>query len=262
MVKPTDGIATYLYCLIHHDEAPSTRRAPRGLPGTGAVRVLGAGDGLWLVAADAPLERYGAAPIERGLRDLRWVSACAMSHEGMVEHFAKVTTVIPMKLFTLFTSDERALAHVRRGRGRLRRLANRIGGRQEWGVRLTWSPATAERASHVRNRVVRASSGTAFLLQKKRQHEAVDRLRRSALVAADQFFRRLGRLADQTRRHSPAEVAGGVRVLLDAAFLVRAGRVAAFRGAAKQFAPRLTTAGVSVTVSGPWPPYTFVADTR
>jgi Gas vesicle synthesis protein GvpL/GvpF len=264
MVKPTDGIATYLYCLIHDDEAPSTRRAPRGLPGTGAVRVLGAVDGLWLVAANAPLERYGAAPIERGLRDLRWVSACAMSHEGMVEHFARAATVIPMKLFTLFTSDERALAHVRRSRGRLRRLAKRIGGRQEWGVRLTWSPATAERASHVRDRVVRAGSGTgtAFLLQKTRQRDAAERLRRSALVAADQFSRRLGRLADEARRHSPAEVAGGVRVLLDAAFLVRAGRVAAFRGAAKQFAPRLTTAGVSVTVSGPWPPYTFVADTR
>jgi hypothetical protein len=107
-----------------------------------------------------------------------------------------------------------------------------------------------------------SGSGTAFLLQKRRQREAVDRLRRSALVATDQFFRRLSRLADEARRHSPAEVAGGVRVLLDATFLVRAGRVAAFRGAAKQFAPRLTTAGVSVTVSGPWPPYTFVADTR
>src|SRR5688572_17770531 len=99
---------------------------PRGLAGAGPVRLLDAGERLWLVAADAPLARYGAAAIERGLRDLTWVSACAMGHEGVVEHFARRATVIPMKLFTLFASDERAVAHVQRTRRRLDRLITRV----------------------------------------------------------------------------------------------------------------------------------------
>ncbi|MGH7312227.1 MAG: GvpL/GvpF family gas vesicle protein [Candidatus Rokuibacteriota bacterium] len=262
MVKPSDGTATYLYCLVHHPRPPSVRGAPRGLPGTGGVRVLEAGDDFWLVTADAPLDRYGSAPIERGLRDLRWVSACAMSHEGVVEHFSRRATVIPMKLFTLFTRDERALAHVRRSRGRLRRLARRIGGRQEWGLRLTWADDAAQGARQVAGPARPVRSGTAFLLRKRRQREMVARFRQNALIAADRLYRRLARLADEARRHPLAEATGGVRIVLDAAFLVRISRAAAFRAAVKQLAPRLTSAGFQLTLSGPWPPYTFVAGTR
>jgi len=262
MVKPSDGTATYLYCLVHHPRPPSVRGAPRGLPGTSRVRVLEAGDDFWLVTADAPLDRYGSAPIERGLRNLRWVSACAMSHEGVVEHFSRGATVIPMKLFTLFTNDERALAHVRRSRGRLRRLAGRIGGRQEWGLRLTWSEDTAQQARPGAAPARPARSGTAFLLRKKQQREIVERFRRSALTAADRLYRRLARLADDARRQPSAQAAGGVRILLDAAFLVRASRAATFRAVVKQLAPGLTSAGFQLTLSGPWPPYTFVAETR
>ena len=70
-----DATATYLYCLVQREHAPVLARAPRGLPGTGRVRALDAGDGLWLVVAEAPLSRYGSAPLEARLRDLEWVAA-------------------------------------------------------------------------------------------------------------------------------------------------------------------------------------------
>src|SRR5260370_777580 len=86
--------ATYLYCLVHATKGPSLRAAPAGLPGTGKPRALAAGEGLWLVAADAPLDRYGAKPIEKGLQDLTWVSSCAVPHEAMVEDVSKAGTVL------------------------------------------------------------------------------------------------------------------------------------------------------------------------
>jgi hypothetical protein len=289
MVKATDGTATYLYCVVHTPRPPSVRGAPRGLPGTTGLRLLEAGDGFWLITADAPLDRFGTAPIERGLKDLRWVSACAMGHEGVVEHFARRATVIPMKLFTLFTSDERALAHVRRQRGRLRRLARRIGGRQEWGVRVTWSEDGAGSARQSRGRAGAAGDagrvgnagrvsdaeragdasrgrdagrGTAFLLGKLQVRELAAQRRLDAARATDQLYRRLARLADQSRRQPIGEASGGVRILLDAAFLVPVSRAASFRAAVKRILPDLTRAGVRPTVSGPWPAYTFVAGTR
>ena len=78
--------ATYLYCLVSSPKAPSLRGAPAGLPGAGTPRTLDAGGGLWPVAADAPLDRYGEGPIETGLRDLAWVSSVAVPHEAVVEH--------------------------------------------------------------------------------------------------------------------------------------------------------------------------------
>ncbi len=260
-MKRSDGVATYLYCLVQAPRAPSPAKAPRGLAGTGPVRVIDAGQGLWLVVADAPLSRYGTAPIEHGLKDLRWVSACAMGHEGVVEHFARGATVIPMKLFTLFAADERAVGHVRRARRRLDRMVARVSGRQEWGVRLTLDEARALRGAVRPGRDGRAArSGTQFLLRKREQRDAVRRLREHARVEANRLFERLARLADDARRQTPAQSANGVRLLLDAAFLVRTGRVAAFRAAGARLGHRLAGGGYALTLSGPWPPYTFVAE--
>jgi hypothetical protein len=258
IVNRTDGTATYLYCLVHAAR-PASGRAPRGLAGAGPVRLIDAGDGLWLAAADAPLARYGADPIERGLHDLNWVSACAMGHEGVVEHFARRATVVPMKLFTLFASDERAIAHVRRTRRRLDRLIARVGGRQEWGVRLMLDENRALKA-RARGGPRSGNTGTGFLLRKKQETEAVHHLRLGAVAEGNRLFQRLARQADDARRQTPAQSGAGLRVLLDAAFLVRTARAAAFRTATVKLGRQLAGSGYHLTLSGPWPPYTFVAE--
>lgn len=256
--------ATYVYCLLHHpgDRAPSLGRAPRGLPATGAVRTLDAGDGLWLVVADAPLARYGSEPIERRLGDLRWVSACALAHEAVIEHVARRGTVVPMKLFTLFAGDERAVAHIRRRRPALARLLRRIAGRQEWGVRLVLDPrralAGAGRRTGPGNSGAR--SGTAFLRRKQAEQRAVRRIHAEAGAEAERVFERLARRADDARRRAPVVADTPLRLLLDAAFLVPAPHAARFRAAAAGEARRLAGGGYRLSVSGPWPPYTFVRE--
>jgi hypothetical protein len=48
--------------------------------------------------------------------------------------------------------------------------------------------------------------------------------------------------------------------LLDAAFLVRRGQVKPFQAAARKAAARLGRDGYELTLTGPWPPYNFVAE--
>jgi hypothetical protein len=261
-VKRTDGNATYLYCLAHARRAPRLGRAPRGLPHTGPLRLLDAGQGFWLVAAAAPLARYGSAPIEQSLGDLRWVSACAMAHDAVVEHVARQGTVVPMKLFTLFASDDRALDHIRRARRRLDRLVARVADRQEWGVRLTLDEAHARRRLADRAPRSRADgvSGTGFLLRKKQVQDAARRLVTEARAEAEGIFASLSRRADAARRQTPPADGGPRRVLLDAAFLVPVRRAASFRAAVKALGRRLDGPSLQLTLTGPWPPYTFVAE--
>ena len=111
--------ATYLYCLVRAPRNPLSAEVPPGLPGLTPPRVLAVGDGLWLIVAGAPLSEYGSAEIQRQLSDLSWVSDRALAHEAMIEHFAGAGAVLPMKLFTLFASDERAIANIRDHRERL-----------------------------------------------------------------------------------------------------------------------------------------------
>jgi len=252
--------ATYLYCLVANERPPRLGRV-RGLPGADRPRSLDAGRGLWLVAADAPLNQYGAAAIERGLRTLDWVSACAVAHEAVVEECAKSGTVVPMKLFTLFASDERARAHIGRLRPKLERVLQRIQGCREWGLRVHLDP---QRALAIAQRKARraagpVSSGRSFLLRKKTEQEAKKNLGGLARAQAGALYEQLARKARAARRRLPPAGPIGARLLLDAVFLVPEPRRDRFRAAADGAAERLEAQGYRVTLTGPWPPYHFVS---
>ncbi|HEX9669146.1 MAG TPA: GvpL/GvpF family gas vesicle protein [Thermoanaerobaculia bacterium] len=259
------SLATYVYALLRSQAAPATGGAPAGLPGLSAPRALDAGGGLWLVAADAPLPDYGADEIGRRLEDLSWVSTCALAHERMVEHFGAAATLVPMKLFTLFAGDARAVEHIGGERGRLARLLDRIEGCREWGVRVLFDEAAARAALDAEGNGGEGGgpsggAGTAFLQQKKRQRQAARTLAARAGAAAEELFAALAaRARDAVRRDPPAaEVAA--RLLLDAAFLVPEEAAAAFEEEVGRGAEALRRLGGDVTLTGPWPAYNFAAE--
>jgi hypothetical protein len=265
--------ATYLYCLVRSKTAPRMNTAPRGLAGAGRPRALAVAEsrreiprrgGLWLVVADAPLARYGAAPIERGLRDLDWVSACAMAHEAVVEHCSRADAVVPMKLFTLFATDERALAQIRAARRRLERVLDRIAGRQEWGIRIVLDEDAARRLARERTPAGagrRAASGTAFLMTKKAERDAVPIALAGMRREIETIFERLVRHADDARRREAPPGDLGRRLLLDAAFLISASRLAGFKRAVREVERTVAAHAGSLTLTGPWPAYNFVTET-
>jgi len=252
---------TYLYCLVQREKAPPLARAPRGLPGTGKLRALEAGEGVWLVAADAPADRYAEQPIEKRLRDLAWVSTCALPHEAVIEFVSRSGTVLPMKLFTLFNSDERALQHVAGHRKRIDRLLDRLAGREEWGLRvLLDEPRALRLAAESAQAESGGATGTAFLLRKKKQQDLVREVLARGGERAAKLFDELSRRADDSRRRPPPAGPAGQRVLLDAAFLIKRGQVKAFQTAVKKVAGKMGRAGYELTLTGPWPPYNFVAE--
>jgi hypothetical protein len=259
MPKPT--VATYVYCLVQAARAPSLARAPRGLPGAGEVRLLQVDRSLWLAVCDAPLSRYGEAKINAGLKSMDWVSTCAIAHEAVVEHFSRAKALVPMKLFTLFHGDERALDYVRRERKRLDRVLKRVTGAQEWGVRIHLDDAKAAKAAAARARKAArgATSGAGFLLRKKQQRDVAQELAASAHESAGRVHRSLERKARDARRRTPVQGELGARLLLDAAYLVPRPRAAAFKAAVRALEKRLPE-GYDVSFSGPWPAYNFIAD--
>jgi gas vesicle protein GvpL/GvpF len=252
-VTPT---LTYVYCLVRSARRPSLRDVPAGLAGSRDLRVLEGGDGLWVIASTVPEQEYGERALERGLQNLDWVGRRAMEHEAVVEHFLPSPAVLPMQLFTLFISDERAVAHVTKDRRRLRGILKRIEGQVEWGLRLTWDEQAAR--DIVERGHVRPTSGAEFLAR-KRDLRDVNRVQfRDARGEADRLYRALAREATDARRRSATEQAApGSRLLLDAAFLVpRKGGT--FRTVLLRNTKTLGKAGVVVSLTGPWPPYNFI----
>jgi hypothetical protein len=219
---------------------------------------------LWLVVADAPLDRYGAPAIERGLRELEWVGACAAGHERVIEHVSDRATTVPMKLFTLFASDDRALAHTRRLAARIARIADRVDGCREWGVRVQLDERRARAAARrsAATNAPRAARGTSFLLMRKAEHSGIRDILREARRQADGAFSTLAVSARDSVVRPPISREVAARVLLDAVFLVPAAQARSFRSAVNRLQAALSKSGCALTLTGPWPPYHFVAGAR
>jgi hypothetical protein len=222
--------------------------------------LLDAGRGLWLVVADAPLSRYGEAQIRRGLENLKWLSRCAIAHEAVLEHCLRSRAVVPMKLFTIFEDDFRALAEIGRRRPQLDPLLRRVAGRREWGVRIRAVPrSSAARTARPVKAVKSLETGASYLAAKKHARDATRELAGREYSRVDRVFATLAALAVDARRRPPlASGAETTRLLLDAAFLVGTRGVARFRAAARHAARDLGRDGYGVEVTGPWPPYNFV----
>ena len=130
--------ATYVFCVIAATRRPRVQAKTRRLPGLGPVRILDVDDGTYLVVADAPLSRYSEHAINRGLADLEWVSRAAVAHESVIESFVDETAVLPMKLFTIFTSDARALSTWRSSGRELRRWSSASRTIRSGGFASCW----------------------------------------------------------------------------------------------------------------------------
>jgi hypothetical protein len=253
--------ATYVYCLVRSAAPPSLEGAPDGLPGAAPPRLVPLDSGLWLVVADAPLPEYGGDAIESRLSDLSWVSDRALAHEAIVEHFAAAAPVLPMKLFTLFHADERAVAHLSAQREEIGKIFDRIAGRVEWGVRILFREDEARRrAAAASGDGERPTSGTNFLLRKKAEKESSRDLAADLRAEVDRAYEELASRSVEARRRQPEQGEIGARLLLDAAFLVPAGEDEAFDAAVQRLAERFAERACEVTLTGPWPPYNFLGD--
>jgi hypothetical protein len=265
MTRHSNG--TYVYGVIAGGRRRDTRRSGaldvvvpnrvRGLPGTGSVRILDLDRDLFAAVADAPLRVYGETALARKLSDLEWVSRAAVAHEAVLESFVDAMAVVPMKLFTLFTSDDRALAHLRAERRRIEATVKRVANQQEWGVRVVLDRPPARR----RVAAVVPVSGLSYLKEKKVQRDLTTELAARAGETVEELFHRLTARATVSKRRPASELSAGTgRLLLDAAFLVPRSKAKAFGSAVAREARTLGHAGYAVTMNGPWPPYSFVQD--
>jgi hypothetical protein len=259
--------ATYVYCVVNVGTVARPKRTrtvalpargPAGLEGAGKPRLVDAGGGYHLVVASAPLSHYDAPVIDARLRDLDWVGGRAAEHEAVVEHAAALGTVVPMKLFTMFSTDERAREHVQKVRRSLDRVVHRIAGCEEWGLRILVDEAKVARAAAAARASVKVTSGKDFLLQKKALH---DQRRSAGTLGREEVEGLYNRLAETSRRAdrrpSPTRELAG-RVLLDAVFLVPTPSAKKVKSIVAASAKKLALEGFEVRLTGPWPAYSFI----
>lgn len=224
------------------------------IPEGASPRLLNLGPNVSLVVSSVPSATYNAASLESRLSDLEWVSAAGAAHHRVVDALSESgLVVLPFRLFTVFSSDEQAVATVRKLGPALSRAFDRVRGREEWVLRVGKpDPARME----PKGKATAPTSGTSFLAAKaaaKREDAA-----RAARVKADASasYDALQRLAEGATTKA---VEPGGTLILDAAFLIAPSRVDALKQALTNAAAGLLRDGCPVSLTGPWPPYSFAS---
>ena len=231
---------------------------------------------MWAIVSSVAEDDYSEDSLRRGLQDLEWVGRRAMAHEAVVERFLFAPALLPMQLFTLFTSDERLIEYVQRERRRIERILSRIEKHLEWGVRLTFDEKAAREAvEREHSRTVKARKrkteaarivvvrGSSYLARKRDLLNVSRGQLQQARTEASRLYRTLAQGATEARRRSDTEQAApGSRLLLDAAFLVPARRSTAFKSALQKKARTLDGSGLALSLTGPWPAYNFIGSQK
>jgi len=245
----------YIYAAVAGKPSARTLRTLARLPDGGMPRLLPIDANLSAVVADVPSDAYNPEAIEKHLTDLDWVAKCGTAHHAVADALSPVYVVLPFRLFTLFSSEAKALASLRKLRGRIGKAVARVRGRKEWVLRIG-RPDPARLAGSSPSSVETPASGTTFLRGKAdRRRESIARDTRAKASAAA-VVDALEDVADET---SARDVAPGMNLLVDAAFLVSTRKAAAFRKTLERAAAGLLDEGCPVTLTGPWPPYSFAS---
>jgi hypothetical protein len=238
----------YAHCALRAKSRPAvTARWPR-MPRGSAPRVLDLGDGLWVIVSTVPGREY-ASELAVRLSDVEWLAECGVAHHDVIARAAQGHSVAPFRLLTLFRSDDRVLAEVARLRSRIARALDRVDDRREWVVRVA-----AVSAGEKPQKRQPARSGTSYLMARAaarpRRPDATPGARR----VARELVAELKAYADRVVQR-PSEAA---HVLYDGALLVSRARERDLGIAVRQWAPRLAPVGCRISLTGPWPPYSFV----
>jgi hypothetical protein len=248
---------SYVFCLVRGARRPVVRDIPDGMPGGSDLRAIEVDDQLWAIVETVREADYSEGALVRGLQNLDWVGERAVAHERVIERFLSAPAVLPMQLFTMFTSDARVVEHVRADRRRIARILKRIDRKVEWGLRLTWNEKAAR--DKIDRKRPREPEGAAYLARKRDILDLNRAQLAEARVEAGRLYKAISREATEAlRRTSLERAAPGSRLLLDAAFLVPAAQAAAFRASLRKHSRPLHGYGVAVLLTGPWPPYNFI----
>ena len=220
---------------------------------------------LMAFATPVDLRQYSQQAVDAHAGDLEWLGAIGYRHQAVMQALMTGGTVIPLRAFSLFGSPQMVQAQLRSGRDQFSRVLERLDGKQEWTLRIEfepqrWNEALATRVDSLRalvGEIESAAPGKAFLLKKKLDDE-----RKKA--SHDAEVQVVVEIEQQIMKKLACETVAESRQARDGAFpqinvLINRDEEAILQELHRDLSDRYSGQGITLAVSGPWPPYTFAS---
>jgi len=255
----TDDQALYLYSLVRTATEPA---CPEGMSGE-PVRPLVLDEALVAIVEIVDRAAWTGPDAQRNMETLRWVGPRAVMHEHVVEAVMDEGPVYPARFGTLFSSVDRLEEIVAAHRDELDAFLNRVETRGEWAIKAFLDRDRA--ADHLAARAddqedSEEPSGAAYLkrrLKEQKARESVDDWVAGTAESLQDTVRRLAadmRVLDmQQSLHAAADQS----MVFNWAVLVEGPAAATLREQVQAANERFEAVGLTLQLTGPWPPYSF-----
>jgi hypothetical protein len=261
----SSATAVYVYAIAEAGAGPA---APgmRGVSDAPVRVVTSEATGLQALVSDVPLEQFGDDALKRNLNDLPWLSAAALRHEGTVEAAMAETTLVPVRMCTMFRDDDGVREMLARDEPTLAAALGRLRDAHEWGVKViadidAFAAAVRRDETRAHARPDPATGeGAGYFAALRRDRATREEVAGELDRRARQIHDAVAAIATDVRLHPPSnrELSGYEgEMVLNGAYLVPGERTDDLRALTRSLADRHRGDGLTVELTGPWPPYNF-----
>jgi Gas vesicle synthesis protein GvpL/GvpF len=201
--------------------------------------------------------------IDARAKDVEWLGSIGYRHQAVMAALMRGGTVIPLRAFTLFANETSLRNHVLQDAKTFTAILDRLDGKQEWTLRIEfdperWNEALVRRVGSLREiagEIEQAPAGKAYLLRKKLEEEK-KRASRDAeeKVVSEVEGEVMQKLACDTVAESRVQRGGGFPQIN---VLINRDEESRLQELRDDLSRRYEADGVTLALTGPWPPYTF-----
>ncbi|MGC5533636.1 GvpL/GvpF family gas vesicle protein [Streptomyces sp. SR-10] len=218
------------------------------------------GGGLCALVSPVPADTFGEQGLTAQMEDLDRLEAVARAHHAVVDAAFAETSVLPMRLATVYLDDTRVADMLVRQRSEFQELLGHLEGHVELGVKVYADPRTAAPTTPAPAAAAPSGGGAgrAYLRQRQAQQRDSQDVHRAASDLAVRAARLAEGVAASRAVHRPQQgqlaARAGVNVANEAYLVPREDAAQLHRDLS---ALAEGTPGVAIEVTGPWAPYSF-----
>lgn len=261
------ALGWYVYCVVSGERLAGFADLDGVTPGRRVVEIPHLD--IAVLASAVPLAEYAEERLRENLNDVGWLEETARAHEGVLELALAETTVIPMRLCTVYASERSVREMLERERPVFVDALSRLEGRTEWGVKVFVERRTLEEAAvaqseelgALRAEVDALAEGEAYMKRRQLETLATEEADLLADACVDDVHGRLAAGASEALLNplQRPEVSGHHgEMLLNGVYLVEDEKADGFHAIVSALHDDYAALGFTVELTGPWPPYNFV----
>jgi Gas vesicle synthesis protein GvpL/GvpF len=254
------GLAWYVYGVAGAERAQAVEGIAAIAPGQPVSTIV---EGpLAAIISRVPLEEFGETNLRDHLADFAWIEATARTHDAVLDAVRRITTVIPMRLCTVYKSEDALRKLLAQQTAALCEALTDLAGKTEWGIKVfarpsgRRSPAGSAQSPHAGE-----ESGSAYMRSVRRELDREEHEAHLVDQASTQIHEHLTAAASEgvmLALQRPEASGNRGQMILNGAYLVRDEDQGSFHEEVQQMRSRFGSIGLELSASGPWPAYNFL----